>query len=205
MPTSATPQTILESLVRALALQQRPATSDSKKARGAVAVIIREDTGDLWLLMIRRRESPSDPWSGQMAFPGGHSDPQDRTLFDTVRRETLEEVGIEVNEHRFLGCLRNVQPKNAPMIVSPFVFLESKKADPTTSREATETVWVPVSFLMNPKNVSSIMVAIRGENVPMGCYRYSNHVIWGLSFRIIQEIISIMTDHAWRHRAETDV
>jgi len=140
-----------------------------------------------------------------MAFPGGRSDPQDRTLFDTVRRETLEEVGIDVNEHKFLGCLRNVQPKNAPMLVSPFVFLESKRAHPTTSREATEIVWVPVSFLTNPKNVTSIMAAIRGDNVPMGCYRYSNHMIWGMSFRIIQEIISIITNHAWRHKAETEV
>jgi len=194
---------VLERLVQVLAHQQEPVPSDSKKPRGAVAILINKEDDDLWLLMIRRRENPKDPWSGQMAFPGGHSDPQDRTLFDTVRRETIEEVGIDLSEHRFIGCLPNVQTKNAPMIVSPFVFLELKKAHPTTSREATEIVWVPMSFLANPKNISSVMLPIGGVKMLMGSYNYSNHLIWGMSFRMIQNIISIMTNNAWRHETQT--
>ncbi len=190
---------VLERLAQVLAHQQEPVPSDSKKPRGAVAILIKKENDDLWLLMIRRRENPKDPWSGQMAFPGGHSDPQDRTLFDTVRRETIEEVGIDLSGHRFLGCLPNVQTKNVPMIVSPFVFVGLGKARPTTSREATEIVWVPISFLANPKNISSVMLPIRGVNVLLGSYNYSGHVIWGMSFGIIQEIISIMMNHAWRH------
>jgi 8-oxo-dGTP pyrophosphatase MutT (NUDIX family) len=184
---------MLETLRRALAGQLEPFPSDSKKARGAVGVLIKEEGDDLWLLMIKRRENPRDPWSGQMAFPGGHADPQDRTLFDTVAREALEEVGIDLRKQEFLGCLSNLQPKNAPMIVSPFLFLAKQKVDPKTSVEAQEVLWIPMSFLLNPKNVSSIRVQMGREQVSMGCYRYSDHIIWGLSFRIIQEIISKIT------------
>jgi len=184
---------MLETLTRALAGQREPFHSDSKKPRGAVGILIKEEGGDLWLLMIKRRENPRDPWSGQMAFPGGHADPRDRTLFDTVAREALEEVGIDIRKQEFLGCLSNVQPKNAPMVVSPFVFLAKEKVDPTTSGEAQEVIWIPMSFLLNPRNVSSITVPIGREAVSMGCYRYSNHIIWGLSFRMIQETISKIT------------
>jgi len=184
---------ILQTLGRSLAPQQEPFLSDSKKARGAVAVLVKEEADDLWLLMIRRHENPRDPWSGQMAFPGGHSNSRDRTLFDTAAREALEEVGIDVRRHRFLGCLRNVQPKNAPMIVSPFIFLLTEKVRATTSREAREVVWIPVSFLLNVENVSSIRVPIGDKEMPMGCYKYSNHIIWGMSFRIIREIVSKIT------------
>ena len=170
--------------------------SDSKKPRGAVAILIKNEADDHWLLMIKRRENPKDPWSGQMAFPGGHSDPTDRRLYDTARRETIEEVGIDLNEHRFLGCLSNVQTRNVPIIVSPFVFVGLKNIDPTTSREATEFIWVPISFLENPKNICSVMLRIRDANVLLGAYNYLGHVIWGMSFRIIREIISTITNYA---------
>jgi len=202
MPNGETSfRNLLRRLERSLALQQKPFPSDSKKPRGAVAVLLKEESDDLWVLMIKRRENPRDPWSGQMAFPGGHADPEDRTLFDTVAREALEEVGIDLRNQKFLGCLRNVQPKNAPMLVTPFIFLVIDKVEPRTSAEAEEFLWIPMSFLLNPKNVSSITIPVGSKEVSMGCYKYSNRVIWGLSFRIVQEVISKMTIHERLHRA----
>jgi len=184
---------MLDALRRSLASQREPFRSDSKKPRGAVAVIFKAEADDLWLLMIKRSENPRDPWSGQMAFPGGHADPQDQALFDTAAREALEEVGINLYSQEFLGCLQNVQPKNAPMVVTPFLFLLLTKIHPTTGREAKEILWIPMSFLLNPKNVSSINVPIDRKEVSMGCYVYLDHIIWGMSFRIIREIVSKIT------------
>lgn len=184
---------ILDTFRRSLAGQQEPIRSDSKKSRGAVSVLLKEEAEDLWLLMIERGENPRDPWSGQMAFPGGHADPQDRTLLETAARETLEEVGINIRDQEFLGCLHNLEPRNAPMLVTPFVFLLSEEAHPATSEEAKEILWVPMSFLLSSANVSSIMINIGHQEVPMGCYRYLDHTIWGMSFRIIREIVSKIT------------
>jgi len=181
---------MLEALRLSLRDQQQPFHSDSKKPRGAVAVLLTEEADDLWLLMIKRSENPGDPWSGQMAFPGGHADSKDRTLFETAVRETMEEVGINIQEQEFLGCLRNVQPKNAPMVVAPFLFLRVSEVHPMTSREAREVLWVPMAFLLNAKNVSSISIPIGDREVSMGCYVYLDHMIWGMSFRIIHEIVS---------------
>ena len=181
---------MLEALRLSLAGQREPFPSDSKKPRGAVAVLIKEEAENLWLLMIKRGVNPRDPWSGQMAFPGGHADPVDRSLMDTAARETLEEVAINVRDQDFLGCLRNLEPRNAPMLVTPFVFLLSREVHPSDSAEAREIVWVPMSFLLDPKNVSSLTVPIGDREVSMGCYVYLDHTIWGLSFRIIQEIVS---------------
>jgi len=186
---SPSPRKMLEALRLSLTGQQEPLYSDSKKPRGAVAVLLKEEAEDLWLLMIKRSENSGDPWSGQMAFPGGHADSRDRTLFDTAVRETMEEVGISIREQEFLGCLRNVQPKNAPMVVTPFLFLQLREVHPVTSREAKEILWVPMSFLLNPKNVSSLTVPIGDREISMGCYVYLDHTIWGMSFRIIREII----------------
>jgi len=181
---------MLEAFGLSLTGQQEPFHSDSKKPRGAVAVLFKEEAEDLWLLMIRRGENPRDPWSGQMAFPGGHADPLDRNLMDTAAREALEEVKINVRDHKFLGCLRNVEPRNAPMLVAPFVFLLLRKVHPTLSAEAKEILWIPMSFLLNSENVSSLTVPIGHREISVGCYVYLDHTIWGLSFRIIREIVS---------------
>lgn len=191
--TSPSSHKMIETLRRSLAGQQEPFHSDSKKPRGAVVVLFMERADDLWLLMIKRRENPRDPWSGQMAFPGGHADPEDRTLLDTAAREASEEVGINTRNQILLGCLHNVQPKNIPMVIAPFLLLLSEEVHPTTSREAMEVLWVPMSFLLNPKSVSSFRVPVGRREISMGCYIYLNHLIWGMSFRIIQEIISIIT------------
>ncbi len=186
-------QRVLDALRQSLVGQQEPFYSDSKKPRGAVAVLFKIDADDLWLLMIRRSENPRDPWSGQMAFPGGHAESKDRTLLDTAVREAMEEVGINAQDQELLGCLRNVQPRNAPMVVAPFLFLLLKEVHPMLSRETKEVLWVPMSFLLDPKNISSIKVPIGGEEVMKGCYVYLGRVIWGMSFRIIRDLISKIT------------
>ena len=42
-------------------------------------------------LLIKRADQEGDPWSGQMALPGGHREPGERCM-DTAIRETKEET-----------------------------------------------------------------------------------------------------------------
>src|SRR3712207_7728770 len=46
-------------------------------------------------------------WSGHMALPGGGWEPGDKDVYDTARRETLEEIGVDLDEGRLLGRLRS--------------------------------------------------------------------------------------------------
>jgi len=45
--------------------------------RAAVAIVLRDGPAGIEVLFIRRAEHPNDPWSGQIAFPGGGRDPGD--------------------------------------------------------------------------------------------------------------------------------
>ena len=64
----------------------------------AVAAILRP--GDhTEALFILRASREGDPWSGQMAFPGGHKDPEDISIRHTAERETWEEIGLDLSRH----------------------------------------------------------------------------------------------------------
>ena len=64
----------------------------------AVAAVLRERPGELELLFIRRAEHADDPWSGDLAFPGGRIDPEDAGPREAAIRETLEELQLDLRE-----------------------------------------------------------------------------------------------------------
>lgn len=60
----------------------------------AVAVLRRPGPRGPELLLVQRAARAGDPWSGDVAFPGGWSRPEDADPTATARRECAEEVGI---------------------------------------------------------------------------------------------------------------
>ena len=92
------------------------------KESASVAVIFRNlDGGEEAVLLIRRAEREGDPWSGQVAFPGGMVSVADESFEATARRETLEEVGIDLSPKTaaFLGYMRELKARMREVVVCP--------------------------------------------------------------------------------------
>ena len=69
--------------IKATLENYRPDIADTNQStkKAAVAVILRPAPGETLdsteILFIKRAERDGDPWSGHMAFPGGHMEPDD--------------------------------------------------------------------------------------------------------------------------------
>jgi len=161
--------------------------------QAAVAVVLAtHPSGDPELLLIKRAEREGDPWSGQMALPGGRREALDADLSQTVRRETLEETGINLNGHQLLGELDDLHPKSKflpPIVVRPFVFGVADRPDVTASDEVTLCLWVPLSQLRASSQRSQVVV--RGVALDVPSYVLGPHVIWGMTERILKPIIEL--------------
>ena len=75
--------------------ERRAITSSIRRA--AVAIVLRPKKKDTEALFILRSIKEGDPWSGHMAFPGGHQDDSDSSLKAAAERETMEEVGLDLD------------------------------------------------------------------------------------------------------------
>ena len=77
-------------LREALLTKRSASLNPPASRRAAVAVVLRDEGRGLEILFIRRAEHPQDPWSGQIAFPGGRFEPGDADLRATAIRETFD-------------------------------------------------------------------------------------------------------------------
>ena len=163
----------------------------------AVAAVVRRGIDDVELLFIHRAEDPRDPWSGHMAFPGGRVEAGDRDPLAAAIRETREEVGLDLDLHgAFLGRLSDVAAvgRGRPMslVVEPFVFSVDGTPRLEPNREVAEVVWVPLGFLLDRSKRSTIPWKHGDVSVELPCYRFDGHVIWGLTFGMVDELITLL-------------
>ena len=173
----------------ALAARAPAQVTDAKASRAAVAVILRDGAPGIEVLFIRRAEHPQDPWSGQMAFPGGRAEPGDADLRATAIRETREEIGVDLaTAAEPLGGLDEVRAmaRMRPMnlAITPFVFRLHRPFDPVLSDEVRSVHWLPLGELLGTARRSTMDYAHQGESMQFPCLRIDEVVIWGLTYRM---------------------
>ena len=53
-------------------------------------------------------------------------------------------------------------------------------------------VWVPASFLADPGNRETMEYQRAGLSLELPCYRYRDHLIWGLTLGMVDELLSLV-------------
>jgi 8-oxo-dGTP diphosphatase len=159
--------------------------SDEQAANAAVALLLKPRRNDFDVLLVKRVKNPSDPWSGQMALPGGKQEPKDAGLKDTVMRETLEEIGITLNRCRFLGALYAVRSEPKPDFkILPFVILLEDEPKLKLNKAELETfMWVPYEEVIRSKG----MVEFSFGKVP--AYILADAIVWGVTYKILSQFV----------------
>lgn len=168
------------------------AERDEPYWEAAVAMVLREaKPGAVEMLFIRRAVQEGDPWSGQVALPGGRRDEGEADLADTAVRETREEMGFDIRAHgELIGALDELRPRSPvlpPVIVRPYVAVLAATPPITLSTEVASHFWVPLDALFDPANTKNTRVQTRGTFwMWRNAIHYNDQVIWGLTERILR-------------------
>jgi 8-oxo-dGTP diphosphatase len=163
--------------------------SDEQGANAAVALLLKMKDQSLSVLFVKRVENPADPWSGQIAFPGGKRDAKDQNLTQTIIREILEETNVNLlDKCRFLGVMTALTSKPKPEIgILPFVILlEREPSIKLNEKELSGFAWIPFEEIIRSKG------SIRFGFGEFPAYVVGGTVIWGLTYRILENFLQTL-------------
>lgn len=166
--------------------------SDAERRDAAVALILRGGA-TLDFLLIKRALSERDPWSGQMALPGGRWELSDTGLLHTARRETLEETGLNLEARGTpIGRLPDVitQSAHLPKLrITPYVFAvpDGTEAGVVSTKELDSVYWVPLDVLGRPEVQSEIVIKRSGYQKRFPSYHVVGEHVWGMTYGILAQ------------------
>ena len=183
--------------VRRALRDHRPQVADAPDARpAAVALVLLEGPQGLEILLIRRAERADDPWSGQIALPGGRYNVGDQGLEATAIRETREETGVDLSSAEPLGALDDLYPRTSllpPVVVRPFVFALTRRTPLVPSDEVQRAFWLPLRRLSEPGVRREVTVTVRGGAHTLPAYLVDDEMIWGMTERILTPFVDRVT------------
>lgn len=182
----------ITSVVSELKVSLTPAKTSLHKA--AVAIVLRpksaDFTTDVEVLFIKRSSRKDDPWSGDMAFPGGRVDEADLDLEHTAVRETKEEIGLDLRaQGHFIGPIRPAQPQRngVGMMVVPYVFTLPANRDfhpNCPNAEVDEVVWASFNDMLRGK----LHIIHNGFNG----FDLNGRVVWGMTYHMMSTLFELL-------------
>ena len=169
--------------------------------RAAVALVLRPgDGGELEILLIKRADYEGDPWSGQVALPGGRREPDDLSLERTAVRETWEETAIDIErDGAVIGVLDEVSPRTPTVrrvIVRPYVAAVGAAVTVVESPEVATAFWVPLAALRETAAWITAEVTAHGQPLTVPAFTHGEYVVWGLTERILRSFLRIASGSA---------
>ncbi|MEI7501905.1 MAG: CoA pyrophosphatase [Paludibacter sp.] len=169
-------------------------TLNAKKS--AVLILFFHEDDNLKMIVIRRSVYVGIH-SGQIAFPGGRYEEEDKDVRITALREIQEEIGISEDKIEILGRLSDIYVPPSNFLISVFVgYLAEKPIYQIDEREVDEVIEIPFSEFLNHdtiKEKSFFVNSIKAaDNAPY--FDVTNAEIWGASAMVISELLDILTN-----------
>ena len=183
--------------IRAALARQPPAADNefdpgqTDRSDAAVALILAGRGRDLSLCLIRRAEKSGDPWSGDVAFPGGRRGAEDTDPCATAERETEEEIGLRLYATQRLGRLvpLAIRLSGRKMRLRLFVTVYSVGASVPVfwcNREVAAAWWIPLIHLWDAGHATHLRLPTESAMLSYPAIRLpTGALLWGISLRVL--------------------
>lgn len=139
-------------------------------------------------LVLTRRTSKLHNHAGQIAFPGGKRENQDKSDEMTALREAREEIGLQPDYFTKLGelCFHYT---STGFEIRPVVGLIGQGAQfVKNDNEVDEIFTVQLSFVLDLKNYVIVSKTAGAEMRSFYALSYENHYIWGATAAMIRSL-----------------
>jgi 8-oxo-dGTP pyrophosphatase MutT (NUDIX family) len=159
----------------------------------AILILIYDLDGEAHILFTERTQRV-EHHKGQISFPGGACDESDDCMETTALRETAEEIGVQPEEVEIIGQLDDMLTISN-FLVTPYVgVLKTNSEYPfvINHHEVVEVVQVPLSHLLDDRNMELEVRQFKGKQVLAPAYTYEGHRIWGATARMLHQLLELL-------------
>lgn len=184
--------TTLAFIRQTLASRQPQILPAEDRKQAAVALILRGGDQGLELLFIRRAQHETDPWSGDLAFPGGKVDAEDHGPRQAAERETREELALELAQAEYLGRLDDLLGAYLPVLISGFVYHLPQPQPIQCNHEVCAVHWLPFSLVADRRRWREATFSYRGaqnSHPTIDLLGPGHPPLWGISYRLLTQFL----------------
>ncbi len=161
----------------------------SAPAQAAVMVLLYHDREERLHVALTLRHAGLRGHSGQVSFPGGRRDPEDKSLTETAIRETGEEIGICREMIRVLGEMPRLYIPTSHHDVYPTVgYCERLPRFRPNPQEVAEVFSFALEDLLHPRFRREERRMIGGYDVWAPYYAVGGHKVWGATAIMLSEL-----------------
>ena len=175
-----------------------PVVNGPAARRASVAIILAGGCDSRSVCFVERARRPGDPWSGDVAFPGGWAKHEAESLRAAAVRETREEIGLALADAHHVGDvapmpISRVHSGLGVIGASVFHVGESRPPFSLEPREIAHAFWVPLAHLHHPGNRTVVHWSRSGPPRPRPAIDFDGRVIWGLTYRLLLRFSDLVT------------
>ena len=184
----------IEQISAALRNRRPQNTAVTMRRHAAVAMLLTDSATGPEVLFIRRAEYEGDPWSGDVAFPGGVIEAEDAGPRQAAEREVLEEIGLQLQPQQLLGQLDGLAGAYLSIHIDCFVYLLPEKPRLRLNGEVVDTFWLPLSELLNPRRRKEASFEYRGQTRThpiIDLDGYCERFLWGITYRLFENFFAL--------------
>jgi 8-oxo-dGTP pyrophosphatase MutT (NUDIX family) len=155
-----------------------------------------------WYVLLTRRSDKLIEHSGQVAFPGGRSDPEDISAEATALREAQEEIGLETQKVHILGRMKSLRTITNYHVTPVVGVIQWPYLVRLTDGEVERIFAIPLNWLADPNN-SEIRYRIippqyasylGSDSHPVIYFQpYDGEILWGVSAEITMRLLQALT------------
>jgi 8-oxo-dGTP pyrophosphatase MutT (NUDIX family) len=165
------------------------------KSSAVLVPLLKE--GTIWKILFTVRSDHLADHGGQIAFPGGRTDPGDAGPLQTALREAREEIGVPSEEIRPAGILDPIDTHTGFRIWPVVGILRWPQQLTLSLPEVREVFFVPVEWLMRPDNSSWRPVdspAGHPQRQALFFHPFQGRIIWGATAAITLQLMEILRE-----------
>ncbi|MPZ42589.1 MAG: CoA pyrophosphatase [Betaproteobacteria bacterium] len=170
--------------------QQRIPPGQKVKHAAVLMPLVQRSAGTQ--VLFTQRTSHLHDHAGQISFPGGRVEPEDRNREDTALRETEEEIGLPRAAIRVLGALPDHEMQSGFCITPVVGWIRPPYRTEPDRFEVQDIFEAPLAHFLSPGHYQRRRYVVEGLDRRYLAIPYGGRYIWGATAAILYSFYQLL-------------